>query len=133
MARKKKKTAKKPYGVPLGETGQKMTRVNGPLYLDVYNRLPPELRWMAYGTAAALQETATALKKKGMPPIDPVLVRRRRQYDQLERKMSAEYPAWRKAEDRMSELHDFLCSRALTHKKFGSKLRLLYLMAKHAP
>lgn len=91
--------------------------------------LPPELQWMAEAQAAAYW----AANKLTLAPLMQRTqasdkAQREAQFDDLAEQLSAEMPGWEEHEDEISELLDFLQSDAMTHRTFGSKLKLLAQM-----
>jgi DNA-binding transcriptional MerR regulator len=90
-------------------------------------KLPPELHWMAESQAdafwAAQQMMMAPLQKQQQ---EGQLAARNQEYDTLAEELAEVAPEWEDREDDMTELLGFLTSPDMKHKKFGSKLSLLY-------
>lgn len=92
--------------------------------------LPPELKWMAKALAASTWTAQASL-------LTPFLRRsqereaseRTAQYDQLAQALSETAPGWEAHEDDMNDLLTFLQGPEMQHRRWGSKLQLLYTLA----
>lgn len=93
----------------------------------VKTRLAPELQWMAPSLAAAQWaahlETTRPLMQRSQAQEQAT---RQREYEGWAEKLTESAPGWEQHEDEMTELLNFVKSPALHHKRFGSKLELLY-------
>lgn len=99
-----------------------------PQYVEaVKGYLPQELQWMAPSIAAASFAANQAMLKPLQDRAEQqTKTQREQQYNEMAGELAQQVPGWEEYEDEMSELLDFLSSDKMTHKKFGSKLRLLY-------
>lgn len=84
--------------------------------------LPPELKWMA-PHLAKFQWTAMAPIEKEKE--QKALKEREKEVDSILEELSADNPGWEEHEDDLMELLEFMRSDNLTHKRFGSKPKLL--------
>lgn len=116
---------------PAGGTGPAPTgeRPPAPLIEAIRANLPQELQWMAEAQAAAFW----AANKLTLAPLmqrtqASEKVQRETQFDDLAEQLSTEMPGWEEHEDEIDELLTFLQSDAITHRTFGSKLKLLAQM-----
>ncbi len=106
-----------------------------PEYVEmVKSTLPPELQWMAESLAksqyAITQQAVTsALRPYQEQTQKQTLTQRESEYDRLADELAAKAPGWEEHEDEMNDLLDFIASDRMTHKKWGSKLELLFNMA----
>lgn len=93
----------------------------------IRKNLPSELKWMAESLAASVwaanQSILEPLQKEQKTKR---LEDRSAQFDGLADDLSQEIPGWEDHEDEMSALLDFFQSDQMSHRKYGSKLRLLY-------
>jgi len=90
-------------------------------------RLDPSLQWMAKSLADApytVYRMATDPEKKQQAEMQ--LKQREKEYEELASELTERAPGWEEREDEMMELLDFLQGPSMRHKKFGSKLELLY-------
>ena len=90
-------------------------------------RLSPELQWMAPAMAAG-QWAAMQVTMKPMQDRTDAERRSQREakYAELADQLTEAAPGWEEHEDDMNTLLDFLRSDTMTHRKFGSKLKLLH-------
>lgn len=93
--------------------------------------LPTELQWMAESQAKLAYTIGKAMVGDALKPYEEktqatTKTQRAEQYETLAQQLSEAVPGWEEHEDDMGELHAFLQSDQMTHKRFGSKLRLLY-------
>lgn len=117
-----------------GQNGQAAT-VSGDVpaqYVEMAKAsLPPELQWMAESQAKLSYAIGKAMVSDALKPYEEktqqtTKAQRAEQYDTLAAQLSETIPGWEEYEDDMGELHSFLQSDQMQHKRFGSKLKLLY-------
>lgn len=105
-------------------------RVPDELVEAIAAELPPELQWLARPLAASNWKAHQAT-------MGPVLETREREardsrtqeYETLAEELSEAAPGWEEHEEDMAAILDFLTSKALRHKRWGSKLALLHTLA----
>lgn len=94
---------------------------------SIESKLPQELKWMA-GTLASA--TLSGLKAASAPREQQEAQDRQREtearYDEMAEQLATKAPGWEEHEDDMNDMLNFLQSGELQHKRFGSKLELLY-------
>ena len=105
-----------------------------PEYIEMAKQsLPPELQWMAESQAKATYNMVqagitAALKPYEQKTQEATKAQMDKEYEGMAEELSKTVPGWEEHEDEMSELLDFLHSGQMRHKKYGSKLQLLYNM-----
>ena len=113
---------------PAGQPGQAPTPPQ--LVEAVRSRLDPSLHWMADSLASAMWAGMQMTMAPGEErQANERRTQRREQYDELSDALTEVAPGWEEHEDEMLELKQFLESDQLSHKRFGSKLALLYNLA----
>lgn len=110
-----------------GGDGSPVTRAPSELVDAVKRNLSPELQWMAETIAnahwAAHQVTARPVEERRQ---NEQMAQRLDQYEEMAAALSEKAPGWEDHEDEMEELLNFLESDKMHHKRFGSKLDILY-------
>lgn len=110
-----------------GGDGSPVARAPSELVEAVKHNLSPELAWMADTIAnahwAAHQVTTKPLEERRQKEQAAT---RLEEYEDLAVELSEKAPGWEDREDEMNDLLNFLQSDKMRHKKFGSKLDLLY-------
>lgn len=93
----------------------------------VEKHLDPSLSWLAQSIAAA-QWAAYGIANKPMVEQRQAEQRANREniYGELSSQLSEDAPGWEEHEQDMVEMLNFLQSDALSSKRFGSKLQMLY-------
>lgn len=90
-------------------------------------QLGPELQWLAPALAGALwmgqQMTLAPLQQQRQSERQ---MSRQEEYSALAEEMDQQAPGWEQHEDEMLALYEFLQGDAMRHRRFGSKLQLLY-------
>lgn len=93
-------------------------------------RLTPELQWMAPQLAAGQWAgMQVALKPQQERQEADRKAQRESQFAELSEELTEAAPGWEEHEDEMNALLEFLRSDTMTHRKYGSKLKLLYNLA----
>lgn len=91
--------------------------------------LPAELRWMARSLAASQWKAQAHLLAPFIRDSQQKEASAREaEYDTHAAQLSETAPGWEAHEDDMSDLLDFLQSKALQHRRWGSKLQVLHAL-----
>ena len=96
----------------------------------VKSRLSPELAWMAEPLANAQYAAVRAMMgPREQAEAQKSHAERETLYGDLSDALSEKAPGWEEHEDEMLELLNFIKSESMDHRKYGSKLELLYNIA----
>ena len=99
------------------------------LVAAIQAQLSPELQWMAQPLAnaqwASAQMTLGPYAKK---QEDERMRSKEEAYETSSEQLSERFPGWEEQEDEMTEMLKFLQSDQQSHRRFGSKLELIYRM-----